>query len=86
MMKTEAVDALSNLKYSKIKTNVSSVDRFLLITGGAFLLCNGVSKDKKNIITMGAGGVLLLREIYGYYPMYDAINHVKSHKVFNFNF
>ena len=85
-MKTEAVDALSNLKYSKIKTNVSSVERFLMIISVSNLLNIDVSKEKKSIVRMSIGEVLLLCEIYGYYPMYDAINHVKSHKVFNFNF
>ena len=85
MMKTKAFCALSNLKYSKIKTNISLVERFLLITGGAFLLYNGASKDKKSIVEMCANGVLVLRGFYGYCPLYDAVDHLKSHKVFNIN-
>ena len=84
-MKTKAVDTLSNSKYLKIKTNISSVERFLLITGGTFLLCNGASKDKKSIVPMGAAVVLLLRGFYGYCPLYDAVNNLKSNKVFNIN-
>lgn len=56
-----------------------------MITSGAYLLYDGVSKTNKRIGEMSAGGAMLMRGISGYCPLYDAIDHLKNDKVTNIN-
>jgi len=56
-----------------------------MITSGAYLLYDGVSKNNKRIGEMSAGGAMLIRGISGYCPLYDAIDHLKNDKVTNIN-
>ena len=84
-METKAVATMRNLNTSKIKTNVSTLERIVMITSGAYLLYDGVSKNNKRIGEMSAGGAMLIRGISGYCPLYDAIDHLKNDKVTNIN-
>ena len=84
-MKTKTTGALQKTNSSKIKTNVSTLERILMVTSGTYLLYNGAMKDKKSIGAMGAGGALLLRGLSGYCPMYDTIDHLKNDKASNIN-
>ena len=84
-METKAVATMRNLNTSKIKTNVSTLERIVMITSGAYLLYDGVSKKNKRIGEMSAGGAMLIRGISGYCPLYDAIDHLKNDKVTNIN-
>jgi len=84
-MGTKTTAAQYNLKPSKIKTNVSTLERIVMITSGAYLLYNGASKNDKNIGKISTGGAMLLRGISGYCPLYDAVDHLKNDKASNVN-
>ena len=84
-METKTTALQNNSKWSKIKTNISTVERIIMITSGAYLLYNGTSKDKKSVGLLSAGGALLLRGITGYCPMYDAVDHLKNDIASNVN-
>lgn len=83
-METKAIAAIRNLSTSKTKKNVSTLERIVMITGGAYLLYDGVSKNKR-IGEMSAGGAMLIRGISGYCPVYDAVDHLKNGKGTNVN-
>lgn len=68
-----------------LKNNVSKLERVLMVTGGAYLLYNALSKENKNITQAGAGGAMLLRGISGYCPVYDAADHLMHDKASNVN-
>ncbi|WP_456314402.1 SRPBCC family protein [Pseudomonas shirazensis] len=68
-----------------LKTNVSMLERILMITSGGYLLYKGLSKNDKSITQIGSGGAMLLRGISGYCPVYDAVDHLKNDKSSNVN-
>ncbi|MCP2025266.1 putative membrane protein [Flavobacterium sp. HSC-32F16] len=68
-----------------LKTNVSTLERILMVTSGAYLIYNGLSKENKSITKAGAGGAMLLRGISGYCPVYDAAGHLMNDKASNIN-
>mgnify|MGYP003575351479 CR=1 FL=1 len=68
-----------------LKTNVSTLERILMVTSGAYLLYNGLAKENKSIPQAGAGGAMLLRGISGYCPVYDAADHLMNDKASNVN-
>jgi uncharacterized membrane protein len=70
---------------SKLKTNVSAIERILMVTAGGYLLYNGLSKNDKSISQIGSGGAMLLRGLSGYCPVYDAVDHLKNDKASNVN-
>nr|WP_315248194.1 SRPBCC family protein [uncultured Flavobacterium sp.] len=72
-------------KKSKLKTNVSTLERIAMITSGTYLLYKGLSEEKKNIVKIGSGGTMLLRGLSGYCPIYDAVDHLKNDKASNVN-
>lgn len=69
----------------KIKNNVSTLERIIMVTSGAYLLYNGLAKKEKNLTKSGIGGSMLLRGISGYCPVYDAVDHIKNDKAANVN-
>lgn len=72
-------------KKSKLKTNVSTLERIAMITSGTYLLYKGLSEEKKNIVKIGSGSTMLLRGLSGYCPIYDAVDHLKNDKASNVN-
>lgn len=76
---------MHNSKTSKNKTNVSTLERILMITSGAYLAYKGASKENRSLGEISAGGAMLIRGISGYCPLYDAINHLKNDKASNIN-
>ena len=72
-------------KKSKLKKNVSSLERILMVASGSYLLYSGLSKEDKNPGKIGIGGSMLLRGISGYCPVYDAVDHLKNDKASNVN-
>jgi len=68
-----------------LKTNVSTLERILMITSGGYLLYKGLSKNDKSITQIGSGGAMLLRGISEYCPVYDAVDHLKNDKSSNVN-
>jgi len=68
-----------------LKNNVSTLERVLMVTSGAYLLYNALSKENKSITQAGAGGAMLLRGISGYCPVYDAADHLMNDKASNVN-
>lgn len=70
---------------SLLKNNVSKLERVLMVTSGAYLLYNALSKENKSITQAGAGGAMLLRGISGYCPIYDAADHLMHYKASNIN-
>lgn len=68
-----------------LKNNVSTLERVLMVTSGAYLLYNALSKENKSITQAGAGGAMLLRGISGYCPVYDAADHLLNDKASNIN-
>lgn len=74
-----------NLKQSKLKKNVSTLERIAMITSGGYLLYKGLSQENKSVVKIGSGGAMLLRGISGYCPVYDAVDHLKNDKASNIN-
>lgn len=72
-------------KKALLKNNVSTLERVLMVTSGAYLLYNALSKETKSIPQAGAGGAMLLRGISGYCPVYDAADHLMHDKSSNVN-
>lgn len=70
---------------SKIKTNVSALERIFMITSGGYLLYKGLSQNDKSIAKIGSGTAMLLRGFSGYCPLYDAVDHLKNDKSSNIN-
>lgn len=83
-MRTLTTSAQSASK-SSLKTNVSALERILMVTSGAYLVYNALSTEKKSITKAGAGGAMLLRGISGYCPVYDAAGHLMNDKSSNIN-
>lgn len=69
----------------KIKNNVSTFERIIMVTSGAYLLYNGLSQKEKNFTKSSIGGSMLLRGLSGYCPVYDAVDHIKNGKAYNVN-
>ena len=78
-------DTVQTAAASKIKKNVSALERIIMITSGAYLLYDGVSKKSRNITEITAGGAMLARGISGYCPLYNAVDHLKNDKASNVN-
>jgi len=72
-------------KSSKLKKNVSTLERIAMITSGGYLLYKGLSQENKSVAKIGSGGAMLLRGISGYCPVYDAVDHLKNDKSSNVN-
>jgi len=71
---------------SKLKTNVSAIERILMVTSGGYLLYKALSKkEDKSITQIGSGSAMLLRGLSGYCPVYDAVDHLKNDKSSNVN-
>ena len=68
-----------------LKTNVSTLERILMVTSGAYLVYSALSKENKSITKAGAGSAMLLRGISGYCPIYDAAGHLMNDKSSNIN-
>lgn len=82
----ETLSVLANRTSKKVlKTNVSTLERVLMVTSGAYLLYNGLTNKNKSITKAGAGGAMLLRGISGYCPVYDAAGHLMNDKASNVN-
>lgn len=68
-----------------LKTNVSTLERILMVTSGAYLVYNGLTNKTKSYTKAGTGGAMLLRGISGYCPIYDAAGHLMNDKSSNIN-
>ncbi|MBF4494182.1 SRPBCC family protein [Flavobacterium sp. JLP] len=86
-METQIASPINSQKQktSKLKTNVSALERIAMITSGSYLLYKGLAAEKKNITKIGTGGSMLLRGLSGYCPVYDAVDHLKNDKASNIN-
>lgn len=84
-MEARTTPTTQNHNTSKIKSNVSTLERIVMITSGAYLLYKGASKENKSIGEISAGGAMLARGITGYCPIYDAVDHLKNDKASNVN-
>ncbi|WP_281233942.1 YgaP-like transmembrane domain [Flavobacterium gelatinilyticum] len=84
-MNTTALTRQNQSSKPLLKTNVSTLERILMVTSGAYLIYNGLSKENKSIAQAGAGGAMLLRGISGYCPVYDAAGHLINDKASNVN-
>ncbi|OXA75741.1 Uncharacterized membrane protein [Flavobacterium aquidurense] len=82
---TTAQKKVSTSGTSKLKTNVSALERLLMVTSGGYLLYKGLSKKDKSISQIGSGSAMLLRGLSGYCPVYDAVDHIKNDKASNVN-
>ncbi|WP_343697912.1 SRPBCC family protein [Flavobacterium sp.] len=84
-MITTAIPQQGQKSKFELKKNVSTLERVLMVTSGAYLLYNALSKENKSISKAGAGGAMLLRGISGYCPIYDAAGHLMNDKASNIN-
>ena len=88
-IKNDIMETLSTstpgISKSILKKNVSTLERVLMVTSGAYLLYNALSNKNKSITKAGAGGAMLLRGISGYCPIYDAADHLRNDKASNIN-
>ncbi|MES2575350.1 MAG: SRPBCC family protein [Bacteroidota bacterium] len=84
-MEARSTAITQNTNTSKIKTNVSTLERIAMIASGAYFLYKGTSKENKSIGEISAGGAMLARGISGYCPIYDAVDHLKNDKASNVN-
>ncbi|RZJ51433.1 MAG: DUF2892 domain-containing protein [Flavobacterium sp.] len=82
---TSALTSTLQHKLPKIKNNVSSLERILMIASGSYLLYKGLSEQQKSIPKITSAGAMLARGITGYCPVYDAIDHIKNDKAQNVN-
>jgi uncharacterized membrane protein len=69
----------------KIKNNVSTIERVLMITSGAYILYNGLRHKEKSFAQGSLGGAMVLRGLGGYCPVYDAVDQLKNGKSQNVN-
>lgn len=81
-METSIATSASKLS---LKTNVSTLERILMVTSGAYLVYNGLTNKTKSFTKAGTGGAMLLRGISGYCPIYDAAGHLMNDKSSNIN-
>lgn len=79
------IQSTANNPKPLLKTNVSTLERILMVTSGAYLVYNALSNKNKSITKAGAGGAMLLRGISGYCPIYDAAGHLMNDKSSNIN-
>lgn len=84
-MNTTVLSKQNKASKPLLKNNVSNLERILMVTSGAYLLYNALSKENKSITQAGAGGAMLLRGISGYCPVYDAADHLMNDKTSNVN-
>ncbi len=84
-MNTTVLSKQNKASKPLLKNNVSNLERILMVTSGAYLLYNALSKENKSITQAGAGGAMLLRGISGYCPVYDAADHLMNDKASNVN-
>ena len=56
-----------------LETNISNLERMLMVAAGTFLVYRAISGKEKNITQGILGGTMLARGITGYCPMYDAV-------------
>lgn len=84
-METNTFTPAQIQKKSKLKTNVSALERIAMITSGTYLLYKGLSQEKKSAVQIGTGSTMLLRGLSGYCPIYDAVDHLKNDKASNVN-
>ena len=77
--------AQNPLSFFKIKKNVSTLERLLMVTGGAYILYNSLVKKNKSLKQTSLGSTMLLRGVAGYCPVYDAVDTLKNGKVQNVN-
>lgn len=82
---TPTLTSVQPHKKLKIKNNVSSLERILMIASGSYLLYKGLSQQDKSIPKITSAGAMLARGISGYCPVYDAIDHLKNDKAQNVN-
>jgi hypothetical protein len=80
IMETKTTSSVQrcDAKTAKIKMNVSTIERILMITSGTYLLYKELSQNNKSLMKIGSGGAMLLRGLTGYCPIYDAIDHLKK--------
>ncbi|MGQ7944227.1 SRPBCC family protein [Flavobacterium sp. WC2509] len=81
----EAITQQLPTLFSKTKKNVSTIERLLMLTSGAYILYNGLSQKDKSLAQSGLGGAMFLRGLSGYCPVYDAVDHLKNDKAHNVN-
>lgn len=58
-----------------LETNVSTLERMLMVAAGSYLMYRSLSGKRKNIAQGIAGGTMLARGISGYCPIYDITNN-----------
>ena len=75
----------SPAQFLKGKGNVSTLERLIMVTSGAYLLYNTLSQKNKSLTQGSVGGAMLLRGLSGYCPVYDAVDHLKNDKAHNVN-
>lgn len=90
----QEAERLGNIKRNKnrktlipgLETNVSTLERILMVAAGSYLMYNAISGKKKNIVQTIAAGGMLARGISGYCPVYDVTsNHGGKLKSANVN-
>jgi len=75
----------SATNFLNVKNNVSTLERLLMVTSGAYFLYKGLTQKDKSITQSGLGGAMLVRGLSGYCPVYDAVDHLKNDKAQNVN-
>lgn len=58
-----------------LETNVSTLERILMVAAGSYLMYSALSGKKKNIAQGIAAGGMLARGISGYCPIYDVTSN-----------
>jgi uncharacterized membrane protein len=62
----------------KIKTNVGTAERIVMIIAGSYLLYRALSSNKKNLSQTITGGTMLARGATGYCPAYAVMGSKKK--------
>lgn len=85
IMETQTQSLTQKAHKPMIKNNVSTLERIIMVTSGAYLLYSGLKQKEKDLTKSSLGGGMLLRGISGYCPVYDAVDHLKNDKAHNVN-
>ena len=77
-MEANKISQKLNLEKLMPKTNVSTIERILMVAGGAYVVYQMLCKKDNSKMKMALAGGMLFRGMSGYCPMYDIVDSSKD--------
>lgn len=68
-----------------LKTNISTVERVLMVAAGSYILYKALSGNEKNTTKAIMGGTMFARGVSGYCPIYDMASNTNLMRSSNVN-